>query len=48
MLGYAPPAKVAPTTPDGGKPWSMDGLSAEEITEVRAEAERIMVEAVGR
>jgi hypothetical protein len=48
MLGYDAPAKVAPTTPDGEKPWSMDGLSPEEITEVRAEVERLMVEAVGR
>ena len=48
MLGYDAPAKVAPTTPDGEKPWSMDGLSPEEITAVRAEIERLMVEAVGR
>jgi predicted DNA-binding protein (UPF0251 family) len=48
MLGYDAPAKVAPTTPDGEKPWSMDGLSAEEIAQVRAEVERLMVEAVKR
>jgi hypothetical protein len=48
MLGYDAPAKVPPTTPDGEKPWSMDGLSPEEITQVRAEVERLMIEAVGR
>jgi len=42
------PAKVAPTTPDGTEPWKLEGLTAEEITEVRAEVERLMVEAVGR
>ena len=45
---HAASAKVAPTTPDGTEPWSMDGLSPEEMTEVRAEVERLMVEAVGR
>ena len=48
MLGYDAPAKVAPTTPDGEKPWTLDRLSPEEITEVRAEIERLMIEAVGR
>jgi hypothetical protein len=48
MLGYDAPAKVAPTTPNGEKPWSMDGLSPEEITQVRAEVERLMIEAVAR
>ena len=48
MLGYDAPAKVAPTTPDGEKPWRLEGPSADEITEVRAEVERLMIEAVGR
>jgi hypothetical protein len=48
MPGYGAPAKVAPATPDGEKPWSMNALSPEEITQVRAEFERLMVEAVGR
>ena len=48
MLGYDAPAKVAPTTPDGEKPWSMDGLSPEEITEVRAEVDRLLRGALGR
>jgi len=48
MLGNDAPSKVAPTTPDGAEPWSLDGLSAEEVAEIRAEVERLMEEAVGR
>jgi hypothetical protein len=44
MLGYDAPAQVAPTTPDGTEPWKLEGLTAE----VRAEAERLMVEPVVR
>jgi hypothetical protein len=39
---------VAPTTPGGEKPWSIDGPSPEAITEVGAEVERVMIAAVGR
>jgi hypothetical protein len=48
MLGYDAPTKVAPTSPDGSEPWRLEGLTPEEITEVRAEVERLMIEAVGR
>ena len=47
LLGTDAPAKVTPTTPDGEGPWSLDGLSSEEVAEGRAEVERLMVQAVG-
>jgi DNA-binding CsgD family transcriptional regulator len=47
MLGTDAPSKVAPTTPDGAEPWSLDGLSAAEVAAVRAEVERLMGKAEG-
>jgi hypothetical protein len=48
MLGYDAPSKVSPTTPDGTEPWQLEGLTPEQITEVRAQVERLMAAAVGR